>query len=230
MADCGVSGRAYGTARAAAHAAMRTAGSAVRERRGRPRLRVGRRSLSSVGAIFVGERRCRGRINLSGELRVTAKTAGRETVRLPFRRASLFGAGGRRVTASGKKPAVPRRGGLQRLQRRVHRDVRKEPTPALGAFDPGRLRRKNQLVCKAGRPAGWPRAWLAATVTVAQARASAPGGPGVTPVPAPGGNRATLLPAMRAMLPAMLPAMRAAGPAPPGTQAECLQPGLGRRF
>ena len=157
-------------------------------------------------------------------IRVTAKTAGRETVRLPFRRASLFGAGGRRVTASGKKPAVPRRGGLQRLQRRVHRDVRKEP--ALGAFDPGRLRRKNQLVCKARRPAGWPRAWLAATVTVAQVRASAPGGPGVTPVPAPGGNRATLLPAISAML----PAMRAAGPAPPGTQAEWLQPGLGRRF
>ena len=192
MADCGVSGRAYGTARAAAHAAMRTAGSAVRERRGRPRLRVGRRSLSSVGAIFVGERRCRGRINLSGELRVTAKTAGRETVRLPFRRASLFGAGGRRVTASGKKPAVPRRGGLQRLQWRVHRDVRKEP--ALGAFDPGRLRRKNQLVCKARRPAGWPRAWLAATVTVAQARASAPGGPGVTPVPALGGLQAATEP------------------------------------
>ena len=108
-------------------------------------------SLASVGAIVApGSAAVAGpicRASSSTLIRATAKTAGREAARLPFRRASLAGAGGSRVRNSGKtrKPAV-------QLKRMVH--ARKEAAIQVGAFDPGRkLSNKNQL----SKPRG-PRA------------------------------------------------------------------------
>jgi hypothetical protein len=131
-------------------------------------------------------------------IRVTTKTAGlgHETVRLPFRRASLVSAGGKRVTASGAKPAVPRSG--------VFKGARPQRASKLSKKQ---AQQEDQLVSKARRPAGWPSARLAVTVTVAQARSSQRTrrpGPRTKP---PGGRRAKL-------------AMTVGLPPPAGTAAE----------